>query len=116
MKLELKLHRAMLRKLAELRAVNLLELPFGPGPAVNIRIAVKDARESVIRLDLDELLGRTPSPAERRAAHRAIDNLEAAGLVRRIGEARARHLWVNEPEPEPVADQHPAEQQTTTSA
>ncbi|VTT99073.1 unnamed protein product [Gemmataceae bacterium] len=114
MRLELRLHRAMLRKLAELRAVDLLTLPFGPGPAVNIRIAVKDAKDSVIRLDLDELLGHPPSQAERRAAHRAIDTLEAAGLVRRLGEARARRLWIAEAAPE--SDPEPVEQEPHTSA
>lgn len=83
--LDAELLAAVRREMDWLAAVDLYrDLSADRSAAGRLRAAVEDARRGVAALDLDELLGRVPTPAERRAAHRALDRLEAAGRLRRL--------------------------------
>lgn len=57
---------------------------------------ILDARDGVVDLDLTAWLGNEPTPAERRAASRALEALQVAGFVVRIGHARTTHVRITE--------------------
>jgi hypothetical protein len=83
--LDARLMTAARRAVDRLAEVDLYrDLPADRSAAGRLRAAVADARRGVVALDMDELFGRVPTPAERRAAHRALIRLEAAGSLRRL--------------------------------
>lgn len=85
------------REVARLRAVDLRPLGYGHG---ELRIAVADAAEGIVRADLPALVGVPLDEAGRKAAARALARLEAAGLVVRLrlggDAARVTHVQLIE--------------------
>lgn len=69
-------------RLARLVGTDLHKLPYDRMAAGLIRAAVQDARRGV--LALADLLDGVTDGAQRKAAHRALDRLEAAGRIRRL--------------------------------
>jgi len=101
--LDAELLAAVRREVARLRGVDLFHLPSDRMEAGRIRSAVSDARQGVITADFDGLLGRVLGTAARKAAHRAVGRLEAAGRLRRLrlgySGARVTHLQLVEAAP-----------------
>lgn len=101
--LDAELLSAVRREVARLRGVNLFDLPPDRFAAAAIRIAVRDAGQGIVAANLDGLLGRPLDGAGRKAAHRAVARLAAAGRleVLRLGPdgARMTHLRLVESTP-----------------
>lgn len=84
---------ALKRRVTLLASRDLQNLPGDRQAAGRIRAETRDAQAGVVRLDLVALLGHEPDGAERKAAHRAIDQLAAAGLVERlVADTRTTHI------------------------